>query len=253
MADDDLPRARVDAREPPAQLGELFRLDEVGLGQQEPIRHGRLLGRLRLAPQLRDAVDGVDGRDDPVDAVLGLDHRIGEQRREDRRGIREAGRLDRDALVARDLPARAPCLEVAQLVGQVGADGAADAARCQHDGALVDAREQVMVERDLAELVHEHGGLAHLRVAQQLAQERRLAAAEEARDQRDRGPAHAGLQRSRSSPSSGSRRPAGEALGLGEERGEVGAQHRLARARAQHVGRALPFVHRRARAAAARG
>ena len=46
------------------------------------------------------------------------------------------------------------------------------------------------------------------------------------------------------SASSGSSGLPGEPLGLGEERGEIGAQHGLARARAQHVGRALPLLNR---------
>ena len=244
MPDLDLPRGGVDPRQPARELGELLGLHEIGLGDQEPIGHRSLLRGLRLPVQLGDAVDGVDRRDEPVDAVLRLHHRIREQRREDRRGIRQPGRLDRDALVAGDLAARAAGLEVAQLVGEVGADRAADAARGHHDGALVDAREQVVVERDLAELVDQHRRLTERGIGQQLPQQRGLAAPEEARDQRDRGLASRCAQRSSRSASSGSIGAPGETLGLGEERGEIGAQHGLARARAQHVGRALPLRDR---------
>ena len=55
---------------------------------------------------------------------------------------------------------------------------------------------------------------------------------------------HACVQRSSRSASSGSIGAPGETLGLDEERGEIGAQHGLARARAQHVGRALPLRDR---------
>ena len=101
----DLPRGGVDPRQPARELGELLGLHEIGFGDQEPVGDRSLLRGLRLPVQLGDAVDGVDRRDEPVDAVLRLHHRIGEQRREDRRGIRQPGRLDRDALVAGDLAA----------------------------------------------------------------------------------------------------------------------------------------------------
>ena len=51
---------------------------------------------------------------------------------------------------AGDLAPVPPREEVTQLVGEVAAQGAADAAVPEHDGALVHAPEQVVVDRRLA-------------------------------------------------------------------------------------------------------
>ena len=57
-----------------------------------------------------------------------LDDRLGEERVDDRRGIGDTGGLDDHAAKRRDLPPLAPAQEIAQLVGEVAAQGAAHAA-----------------------------------------------------------------------------------------------------------------------------
>jgi hypothetical protein len=57
-----------------------------------------------------------------------LDHRLEQERVEDRRRIGEPGRLDDDAPERRDLAAVPPPEQVAQLVGEIAAQRAADAA-----------------------------------------------------------------------------------------------------------------------------
>ena len=67
-------------------------------------------------------------------------------------------------------------------------EAAADAAARELDDVVLGAREQRAVDAELAELVADHRD-AHApaaRVGEQVANERRLARAEEARDQHDR-------------------------------------------------------------------
>ena len=154
---------------------------EIGLRHDERVGGGGLPQRL-LA---REAVLRVDGRDDALELVVVLDDRLGEQRVDDRRRVGEPGRLDDDASERGDLAALAPAEQVAQLVGEVAAQRAADAAALQQHRALVDPPQQVMVDADLADLVHDHRRLAHRGMAEQARDQRRLAAAEEARHERD--------------------------------------------------------------------
>ena len=83
------------------------------------------------------------------------------------RRVGQTGRLDHDAAKRRNLAALAPAQEVAQLVGEVAAQRAADAPRTQEHRALVDTPQQVMVDADLAQLVDDDGRLAHVRMAEQ--------------------------------------------------------------------------------------
>src|SRR5439155_1030633 len=76
--------------------------------------------------------------------------------------------------------------KVAQLVGEVAAHRAADAAVAEHDRPLVHLPQEVVVDRNLAELVDDHRRLAHIRVGEQPREQRRLPAAEVAGEERDR-------------------------------------------------------------------
>ena len=62
---------------------------------------------------------------------------------------------------------------------QVGADLAAETAGLQFDEAVLARFDEFVVEPDLAELIDDDGGPRELRLAQQMAQHGRLAAAEE--------------------------------------------------------------------------
>ena len=166
--------------------------------------------------------------------------RVGEERVHDRRRVGDSGRLDDDAPEGGDLARVRAVEQVAQLVGQVAAQRAADAAAREQHRPLVDAAQEVMVEADLAELVDDHRRLGELGPAQQLRDERRLAAPEEAGDERDR-PLHEASDAS-SAGSSGIERAAREALGLDPQRGEVADESRPALAVAEHVHAGRPGV-----------
>jgi hypothetical protein len=144
-----------------------------------------LLDRFELAVQLRHAVDGIDGGDHGIEPEIGLEDRILHQRVQDRRRIGEAGGLDHHALERRHFAAHAPEIEGTQRVHEVAADRTAQAARAHQHGLAVDLLDQFVVETDLAEFVDQHGGLAHAGMAQKLAEQRGLAAAEEAGEDGD--------------------------------------------------------------------
>ena len=108
------------------------------------------------------------------------DDRLREQRVDDRCRIGEPGRLDHDPAEGRDLAALAPAQEITQLVGQVAAQRAADAARTEKHRPLVDAAQDVVIDGDLPQLVDDDRRLPHVAVAEQPRDEGRLAAPEEA-------------------------------------------------------------------------
>ena len=76
----------------------------------------------------------VGGGHDPVQHVVVADDRLGGERVHNRRRVGEPGRLDDDAAEVRDLAAGPAAVEVAQLVGEVAAQRAAEAARGEQDG-----------------------------------------------------------------------------------------------------------------------
>src|SRR4029077_3662037 len=98
-----------------------------------------------------------------------------------------AARLDDHALEARDLAARAAAVEVGErLVERAGVRAAKAPGVEQHDvvGGL---RDQDVVQADLAELVDDHRGVGEGGVLQSPVEQRRLAAAEETGEQKNRG------------------------------------------------------------------
>ena len=111
------------------------RLGEVALRHDERVGDRRLLQRLAAA----QAVDGVDRRHHGLERVVMADDRLGEERVDDRRRVGQTGGLDHHAAKRRNLAALAPAQEIPQLVGQVAAQRAADAARTEEHRPLVHA------------------------------------------------------------------------------------------------------------------
>jgi hypothetical protein len=72
-----------------------------------------------------------------------------------------------------------------QGLRQVGADFAAQAAGLEFDEAVLARFDQLVVEADLAELVDDDGRARKSALAQQMTEDRRLAAAEEAGENRN--------------------------------------------------------------------
>ncbi len=186
----------------------LERVERRGVGEIR-LREDEHVGRCRLLHALRAAEPmlAVDGRHDAVELVVVRHERVGEERVHDRGRVGDPRRLDDDTPKGRDLACIRAVEQVAQLVGQIAAQRAAHAAAGEQHGALVDAAQEVMVEPDLAQLVDDHRGLRELGAAQQRSEQRRLAAAEEPRDEGDR-PLHEASDASSAGSSGSSGRPA---------------------------------------------
>ena len=179
-------RAGIELVQPALELGELGRVGDVALGEQQAVGDGGLLHRLLVIVERAGAVDAVDRGHHAVEPVARGEQGIGHQRVQDGRGIGQPRGLDHHALERRHLALGALQEQLAHGAHQVAAHRAAQAARVQrHHALVVGLLDQQMVEPDLAELVDDHRGVGELRPAQQLVQQRGLAAAQEARQHRD--------------------------------------------------------------------
>ena len=115
-----------------------------------------------------------------------VEHRVGAQSVENRRRICETGGFDYDPAEPSDLARLAPIEQAAQGSGQILTDGAAQAPARQLDDAAFDEIDKVMVDRDLADLVDDHGRVGERRRGQRMAQQSGLAAAEKTGQHRRR-------------------------------------------------------------------
>ena len=132
---------------------------------------------------LLDELD-VDQRGDAVDAVVVLQHRVGVEGLQDGRRVGEPRRLEEHGVEV--LP---PVLEPDERLHEVAAHRAARAAVVHRDELL--GRRDVLgderlVDVDRAKLVLDHADLLAVLLVQDVVDERRLARAEEAGDDRHR-------------------------------------------------------------------
>ncbi len=107
-----------------------------------------------------------------------VEHRVGAQSIENRRRIGETGGFDYDPAKPSDLARLAPVEQAAQGSREILANGAAQAPARQLDDAAFDEIDEVMVDRDLADLVDDHGGVGERRRGQRAAKQGGFAAAE---------------------------------------------------------------------------
>ncbi len=114
-----------------------------------------------------------------------LEHRVGHQCLHDRRGIGQTRRLDHDALEVDDLPVAPLDEEFAQRLLQVSPHGAAETPAVEELHLLGRCLDEIVVDRDFAEFIHDHGDAVHLRLFEEPVDQRRLAAAQKAGDDRD--------------------------------------------------------------------
>ena len=112
-----------------------------------------------------------------------FEHRIRVEREEDRRRVGKTSGLDDDPAKPSDLAGIASFNQAAQGSRQVFADGAAQATPGQLEYAALDEVDEVMIDRDLADLVDDNGGVGQFWRDQRPAQQGCLAAAEKARQQ----------------------------------------------------------------------
>ena len=128
---------------------------QVGLGQEQQVGHGGLRDGLGITIERGRADHGIDRRHDAVEPQRGLEKGVGGERVERGPGIGQAAGLERDAPERRPAGGLPRSQQPVERVGQALAHGAAGAAVGQLDH-IVDRRlQQMMVERDGAELADE--------------------------------------------------------------------------------------------------
>ena len=154
------------------------RLGEVGLGQQQAVRHRRLLYRLGLSVERAGPVDRIDRRHDAIQHVARRHNRLSHQGVQDRRRIGEPGGLDRHTGEERDLAFDPVDEQIGQGVDDVIAHRAAEAPAVEQHDVLARPLDEEMVETDLAELVDDDRGRGHVGLFQHMIEHGRLAAAE---------------------------------------------------------------------------
>ena len=172
---------RLIAVEPADEIG--AERGEIGLGDHQHVGEGGLPPGFGEAVECRGAVHRVDECHDPGEAQTVVEHRVGAEREQDRRRVGETRRLDDDPAETPDLAGIAAIKKAAQRLRQVFADGAAQTTARQLDHAALDEIDEVMIDRDLADLVDDDGGVGEFGRDQRSAQQRRLAAAEKAGQQ----------------------------------------------------------------------
>ena len=163
----------------------LGRIEQVGLGDDDPVGDRNLLDRLQVLVEGRRAIDGVDHRNHPVEPVahrqVGMRH-CGLQHR---RRVGEPGCFQDHAAEA-----GAAIVEVAQKllqgVDQITPQRAAQTTALKQDDTVPNLPNQQVVEADFAEFIDDDGGLCERRIADQAVEQRGLAGAEEAGQHRER-------------------------------------------------------------------
>ena len=149
-----------------------------------------------MGVQLAVAEDGVDGGHDAVHPIALGDYRIVHQGVDDGRRIGEARGFYQNAPKLGHLAAQTLDKKLAQGIDQVAAHRAADAARIENDDVLADRFDQQVVEADVAEFVDQDRCFLHVRMAEEVVEQCRFAAAQKPGDDgdRDRGVfGHGGL------------------------------------------------------------
>ena len=170
------PRAVVEPVEPGRQFG--AERGQIGLADDEGVGEGHLPRRLGKAVDVARPRDRIDQGDDPSQMQAVVEHRIGAQGVEDRRRVGEAGGFDDDAAKGADVAVRTPVEQAAQGAGEILANRAAQAPAGQLDDAALYEVDEMMVDRDFADLVDDDGGVGERRRRQRAAQQRGFAAAE---------------------------------------------------------------------------
>ena len=159
---------------------------KIGLRHDKAVGEYDLLARLDGIVERRLAVDRIDHRQHDVDVKLAAERAIGGEGLQDRRRIGEPRGFDQDAGERRHGAALAVEHEPAQRSLQIGAGDAAQAAVAEENGFLGGVAHQRIVDADGAELVDDHRGAVAFGRLQKPPDQRRLAGAEKAGDDRHR-------------------------------------------------------------------
>src|SRR5712664_3592128 len=178
-------RARIHALQPFREILNISFRNQIGLRHQDAVRESHLLLRLVELVELLRRVLGVHVGDDRVEQVVVADLLVGEEGLRQRAGVGHAGGRDHHA-VELERALVALLLEAAEDADQVAAHRAADAAVVHLDDLLVALLDQRAVDPDLADLVLDHRDAPAVVLPEDAVEQRGLAAAEEAGEDRHR-------------------------------------------------------------------
>src|SRR5262249_42715385 len=144
-----------------------------------------LLDRDRLALQRARAIHGIDRRHNAAQleppGKIWFDH----QRLENGSRISQPAGLDNNAGKRGNHTSIAAVHHGCDGIGKIAAQTAAEAPIRKLDEAVRARLDQLMVKANLAEFVDDDGGAREFRLPEQVTQQRRLAAAEKAREDND--------------------------------------------------------------------
>ena len=175
----DLRGCRVQGAKAILQSAQHIAIDEIGLCQEQPVRHRCLFDGFYLTVECIGSVHRIYHSDNPVQTIALHHVRVGHQRMEDRSRVREAGCLDDNSIEVRLSFPRKAMGRFAQGVYEIAPDRAAKTpARHLDDDIVFALGHEIMVETDLAKLIDEHKRSAQRRLLHQMVQNGRLAAAQ---------------------------------------------------------------------------
>jgi hypothetical protein len=180
------PGTWVEAAEMRFQCGSVA--DQIGFGDQQPVCQRHLFHRLILTIELMNCVDRIDCRHDGIEPQEMRDQWIVQQELHDRGRICQTRGLDENTAKRRNLATIASHQQCAQRLLEVAADCAANTTAREYSHLAIDALDEEMIKTDFAVFVDDDGAVLHVVVAQQAIEQRGLAAAEKAGDQRYRQP-----------------------------------------------------------------
>jgi thioredoxin reductase len=193
--------ARVDRPDERRHLGEaglaLRRPDEVELGDEDPVRERHLLRALRMPLQPPPALHRVEQGDDAGEPIVSGDgvvaqpegrHRAGDELVDDGRHVGEPRRLDDDAGKRQAAGLARRLVQLGDAGADVAAGRAAEAAGARHRDLRRSRGDEVVVDRDVTELVDDEAAVRERGRGEELREQRRLPGAEEAGEDDDRRP-----------------------------------------------------------------
>ena len=166
-------RVRINGPNARLNLPQFRRADEIGLIEDNDVGEGDLVLRLGRVAQALGEPFGVGDRNHGVEPRSLFHVLVDEEGLRHRRRIGEARRLDDDRVE--------PPLALHQPLDdadEVAAHGAADAAVVHFEHLFVSADDELVVDADLAELVHDDRVALAMRFAQNAVEQGRLAGAQ---------------------------------------------------------------------------
>ena len=182
MIGNDLRRRRVQRAKPHRQRAALCGQRKVGFRHHDQIGHGDLLHGFELAVQRGPAIGRIHHADHAIKVEIGLQIWIKDEGLQDRPRIGHARCFDDDAGEIQ-FPGAAARGQIAHRAPQIAAHRAAQTPRSQKHHGFRGAFDQVMVQPDLAEFVHDHGYPLHAGMPEERVEKCGLSGAQKAGQQ----------------------------------------------------------------------